>query len=566
VALMATPVKMNKVKTGTNAVIFVVLMLFGLGAVNVIAGKYYKRLDYTEDHIYTLSQPSKDLVAKLPDRMTVKAFISSDLQPPFSQTAQYVRDLVAEYAAASKGKLHWEVVDPGSDPKLEEEAQKFKVPKMRRGRVSSSKVEIGSSYLGLALQYQGNIESIPEINATEGLEFQITSLIKIMTVKKKKIAFATSEGELSPEAGNPQQHGGGGGLQTVRQYMADYDVVTVQLNQGAKPLADDVDALVIAGPKTQMSERAKFVVDQFLMKGKAVAFFMNGMVIETPRGMPGMEQQPRIGRKNDVGAEDLLESYGFKLHDDIILEPRQNGKGPLVVGGQLFLANYPTFVGVTDLAPKSGITDRIKAVVLPFASSVEQVAGSKTVGEITPLLKSTPDAWRQTGFFLLDPERTQLKPTEDHGPFVYAFAVKATKMTSFFAGKPYPNEKGEKVAAVSGVSTDEQPLDQSTGTPRLIVMGEANFASDEYARFARNEPVYGLNVLMFINMMDFLVADEALAPLRAKTVAARPIKVDKESTVNIVKFGNVVGVPFVFVLFGIVRWRIRRARRLSAKL
>ena len=56
------------------------------------------------------------------------------VQPPFSQTAQYVRDLLDEYAHASKGKLKWEAIDPGEDAKLEEEATKMKVPKMRRGR------------------------------------------------------------------------------------------------------------------------------------------------------------------------------------------------------------------------------------------------------------------------------------------------------------------------------------------------------------------------------------------------------------------------------------------------
>ena len=129
--------------------------------------------------------------------LTVKAFISKDLQPPFSQSAQYVRDLLDEYAHASKGKLKWEAIDPGEDTKLEEEATKMKVPKMRRGRISNNKVEIGASYLGIALSYQGNVESIPEVNATEGLEFEIDKRIRMLTQKKTKIAFATSEGELS---------------------------------------------------------------------------------------------------------------------------------------------------------------------------------------------------------------------------------------------------------------------------------------------------------------------------------------------------------------------------------
>src|SRR3954447_23292802 len=251
--------KLNKVKTGTNAVLFVVLVLAALVALNLMFSRVNARKDFTQDHIYTLSQASKDLVAKLPDRMTVKAFISSDLQPPFSQTAQYVRDLLDEYKNASKGKFVWEAVDPGSDPKLEEEATKMKVPKMRRGKISSNKVEIGANYLGVAFQYQGQIESIPEVSSPEGLEFQMTGIIKMMTVKKKKIAFAASEGELSFGGGDPQ-HGGGGGLQIVKQYVQDFETVSVNVSQGEKPIADDVDALVIAGPKQPFNERAKFVI------------------------------------------------------------------------------------------------------------------------------------------------------------------------------------------------------------------------------------------------------------------------------------------------------------------
>jgi gliding-associated putative ABC transporter substrate-binding component GldG len=567
VALMAK--ELNKTRTGGNAIGFVVLTIVGLIAVNLIASRMVKRVDFTADRIYTLSQASKDLVAKLPDRMTVKAFISNDLQPPFSTVATYTRDLLDEYATASKGKLVWEVVDPGSDTKLEEEATKLKVPKMRRGRVSNNKVEIGANYLGVAFQYQGNIESIPEISSPEGLEFQMTSLIKLLTTKKKKIAFATSEGELST-TGDPQG-GHGGGLQIVRQYMKDYEVVPVALNTGDKPLADDIDALIIAGPKQPMVERSKFILDQFLMKGKAVGIFVDGMVIESPRNMqvPGMDGQPRIGRKNDVGMDDLLEHYGFKVRDDVILEPKQNVPGPVSVQGQMFLANYPTFLASTKVAEKHSVMDHVKAVILPFASSVERVKDKQPGLEVTELAASTPEAWRQGGFFLYDPQNAQLKVGDDKGPFSLAFAAKG-KMKSFFAGKPYPNEKGEKVNApdpnVSAAPGEVRPLDESTGTPRLLLVGDSEFASDEYLRFGRQVPTYGSNLLFFMNMMDYLAGDETLAPIRAKTVQSRPITVASDSSVLAIKMANIVGVPLAFILFGVVRWRMRSARRKNAKL
>lgn len=556
----------TKVKAGSNAIIFVVAAIVALIFLNVIGNRFFKRVDFTQDHIYTLNQASKDLVAKLPDRMTVKAFISNDLQPPFSQVAQYVRDLLDEYKNASKGKFVWEAVDPGNDPKLEEEATKLKVPKMRRGRVSSNKLEIGASYLGLALQYQGQIESIPEINAPEGLEFNIDELIKQMTVKKKKLAFATSEGELSLQHDQTGQS-----IVMVKSLLAAFDVVPAVLNQGDKPIPDDVDALLIIGPKQQFTERAKFVIDQFLMKGKSVAFLVDGMVIESPRQMqaPGMEGGgPRIGRKNDLALEDLLEHYGFKLKDDLLFEPRLNMPGPVPVRGQLIPANYPAFIAVVDVDEKSPLFDHVKGLILPFPSSLEQVKDKQPGATTNVIARTSKDSWSQNGFFLFDPE-AQIKVGENKGPFNVAATVKG-KLTSFFAGKPYPNEKGEKVnppdANSSAAPGAERPLNESQGSPRLAIVSDAQFITDFYLQMARIAPNYNANLLFFGNLVDWLAQDEALAPIRAKGVQARPLAIASESTPTIVKYGNIVGVPLVFILFGLVRWRMRTARRRDAKL
>ncbi len=467
------------------------LILFGLIAANIVGARFFSRVDCTPDKNYTLSQPAKDLVAKLPDRMTVKAFISKDLQPPFSQVGQYVRDILDEYATASKGKLHWEVIDPTDDPKLEEEATKMKVPKMRRGRISSNKVEIGSNYLGVAFDYQGNIESIPEINSLEGLEYQMTSLIKMMTQHKKKVALAQGEGELS--AGGDPHGGGGGGLQMVSRSSSKTTTVLGQARRRRQAArrrrrrARDRRSQAAA-----FSDRGKFVIDQFLMRGKAVAFFVDGMVVEQPRGMmmPGQEQ-PRIGRKNDHGLDDLLEHYGFKIKDDLVLEPRQNAPGPVPVQGQMIPANYPTFVVATDLAQKNTVTEGLQGVILPFASSVELLSGKQPGLSYTALAKSTKDAWRQSGFFLFDPENNKLKIGDERGPFTFAYAATG-KLTSFFAGKPYPNEKGEKVQPpapnTSLAPGEEKPLDESTGKPRIVLIGDSSFASDDYLRMARFVP------------------------------------------------------------------------------
>ncbi len=557
----------SKAKTGANAIVFTVLVIAAVVAVNLIAARFPRRMDLTQDHIYTLSPASKDLVRKLPDVLTVKAFISSDLQPPFSQSAQYVRDLLDEYAHASKGKLKWEAIDPGDDAKLEEEANKMKVPKMRRGRISNNKVEIGASYLGIGLEYQGNVESIPEVNATEGLEFELDKRIRILTQKKTKIAFATSEGELSTAAG-PQ--GQGGGLSALAQYMDFYQAVPTDLK--GKEIPDDVAALIIAGPKQPFSDRAKFVIDQFLMKGKSVAFFVDGMTFETPQQMqiPGQQSPPQIGRKNDTGLDDLLAHYGFKIGDDVVLEPQKNVPGPLPVDGQMQLGNYPTFLVTDSIAKSSPLFEHVDALIVPFASSVELLKDNKAQAGLvyTQLAQSSAQAWRQKGFFVLNPT-VALKPSDDKGPFALGYTAEG-KFKSFFAGKPYPNEKGEKVTPTPNASMApgvDKPIDEAQAPGRLLVMGSAKMVSDMYiAGVARYLPVYQIDLAFALNVMDWLAQDKALSSIRAKAITQRPITYASESTPLVLEAINIVGVPLAFILFGVGRWRIRSARRARAKI
>src|SRR5437762_7861428 len=109
---------------------------------------------------------------------------------------------------------------------------------------------------------------------------------------------------------------------------------------------------------------------------------------------------------------------------------------------------------------------------------------------------SSYDDWSQSGFLLLVPPTPAMKPSEDRGPFTFAYTATG-KLKSFFAGKPYPNEKGDKVqppaANASAAPGEERPLDESTGPVRLAVFGNANFTADEYLRIAQYVPNYAVN-------------------------------------------------------------------------
>lgn len=107
---------------------------------------------------------------------------------------------------------------------------------------------------------------------------------------------------------------------------------------------------------------------------------------------------------------------------------------------------------------------------------------------------------------------------------------------------------------------DNQPAAESRKPVRLMVVGDSDFASDEYMQLARYFPFYGGGAQMLFNAISWTMEDETLTPVRTKTVAARPIDVT-DGKVLTIKVANIVVVPLLFIGFGVLRWRVRRARR-----
>ncbi len=535
----------------SNATAFVLLAIGAVVAINLISTRVFGRLDLTENHVYTLSPASKGIVRDLPDFLTVKAYISKDLPPELAQTSRYVRDLLDDYRTYSKGKLRFEAFDPGSDKKIEDEATACKVQKLQIQVTRSEKFEVGTYYLGLCFQYQGKDESIPEIAAAEGLEYQVSSLIKRLTQKKRKVAFTTGHGEQDLNQGF-----------TILKHVIDEEFDSTTVNPSSAAIADDVDALVVGGPKQAFDDKARHEIDGFLMKGKGVIFLVDGMVLEQPHGgMPPGMAAPMIAKSNDSGLNPLLEKYGFKIGDNFVFD-RMAVPGVVDVGGRKMLRTLPMFVGVkTDPSDKEqSILAGVNAVVFPFASSVELVGPlasgqAQGGGHLWTLAHSSTDSWKQTGFFAFQP-MANIEEGKDHAAFGLAYAYAGPLKSAFAPSTP----AGMSMPEPSG------PPTESKKPVRMVVVGDSDFASDEYVDVARYLPFYQGGAQMLFNAVSWTLEDEALTPVRSKTVSARPIEIKSDGTVMAAKLINLAGVPIAFIGFGVLRFFGRRSRRQGQKL
>ena len=88
-----------------------VLYLAVVVLINVVGLSQYVRVDLTEDKMYSLSEVSKQAVSSLAEPLTIKAFFSKDLPPPYNTTERYLRDLLSEYGLHANTNFNYSFSD-----------------------------------------------------------------------------------------------------------------------------------------------------------------------------------------------------------------------------------------------------------------------------------------------------------------------------------------------------------------------------------------------------------------------------------------------------------------------
>ncbi len=115
--------------------------------------------------------------------------------------------------------------------------------------------------------------------------------------------------------------------------------------------------------------------------------------------------------------------------------------------------------------------------------------------------------------------------------------------------------------ALDPAATEEggaAPGDGAVTAGRIIVVGDVDFLQTD---FVQNNPQ---NLLFTLNAIDWLAQDEALIAIRSKVRTPPVMSFTSEFQSLLLKWGNLVGVPLLFVVLGLIRVTGRR-RRIEAR-
>ena len=112
-------------RKSANAALIIVAAIAAAVLVNAIFSQVHLRFDLTAERIFTLSEVSDRTAAKLEEPVQIRAFISPNLPPPHHRLEQRVEELLAEYEAASRGRISYEIISPDDNDEVRELARGY---------------------------------------------------------------------------------------------------------------------------------------------------------------------------------------------------------------------------------------------------------------------------------------------------------------------------------------------------------------------------------------------------------------------------------------------------------
>lgn len=563
----------RKVKASGEWSLFLVLIGAGLVLLNVLSAFYYTRWDLTERHLHSLSNGTKRLLGSLEDVLTVRAYFSEDLPPPFNAHERAVRDLLDEYRANSHGKMRVEIIHPSGNEELEAQAEEDGVSKVPHAALEQDQAHEVLGYRGLAFLYRGETKSIPVLSRDadiSGLEYEFTTTIRQVTGEKRSIGFTAGHGEPGvvppPPRQNPMEPEPDPGISYLNKIVDNYNLRELSL-KARRPDPEEIRGLVVVGPNEDFDETELYRIDQYLMQGGALAFFLNGVNVEESYG------ELRASANNTERLFDLLRSYGVQVSNDVVMDV-QTDRYVLTKSVRTPLGNLPMSMpvpypgwphfGVEQIDEDHPILFRLPGLTLlwPSAVRVSRDVASNEGLRARVLVRTTDQAWDQTDNFDIDPAHEDQQwmsvREEAHSRGTFPIVVELSgNFRSHWAGQSPPD------GADAAGEDEEAPehLDESRAPGRILVVGDADFLQPVWVGSQRRPRFTQSNITFMMNTLDWLAEDEDLIEVRAKRLEDPSLPEMTDSKRELIKWGNILAWPTLFLLFGLLRWSMRKRAR-----
>ncbi|MGH9443831.1 MAG: GldG family protein [Thermoanaerobaculia bacterium] len=475
--------------SGSVAVVAAIFVL-----VNYLGYRHWSRGDWTKAKIYSLSDTTKKIVAKIKAPVDVTVFMSRE-----SRTYPEVNEILERYRKLAPTMIRIEKLDPRRNlARAQALVSEYNVRQNTIVfRSGARKKYVTEDQLG-DMDFSGGPGQPGGLKNFKGEQAFTSAILAVTSEKSPKIYFMSGHGEKSSDDGGER------GFSEIKDLLGkDNDAVAVWESLGKATVPSDADLVVLAGPQTALLAPERDALDHYLAAGGHVLVLVDP-VLPKPGGPPP-----------DLGLSALLSEWGVKLDNDIVVDP---GNALPFIGAETVYVNH---FGSHEIV--SPLDSAKTAVILPLARSVQPGTSTHAGFTATPLLQTTPDGWGETD--LVDLSAVKKDSNDVAGPVTLAVAVSRSA-----------------TAAVSGADAG--------GRARLAVFGDSDFACN-----AELQSVSNAN--LFLNTAHWLIGNTELVGIAPKSMEQTSLTISA-SALKRIGLLCLFGIPGLAILAGIVVWTKRR--------
>jgi ABC-2 type transport system permease protein len=550
------------VLTGTIAILLLI---------NIIGQHFFYRADLTSDKRYTLAKETKEILRSLDDMVFIRIYLEGDLNIPFKNFQDNIRDLMDEIKVYGKSNIEYEFANPfdGATQEMQNKIiQELYDKGLKPTNIYQRDKEGGVSEkiifpcalvlyknrevpLNLLLNNPGHSADENLNNSIEVLEYNLISTIKNISNRlTDKIVFIEGHGELNEFQVNDIAQ------ELSKSYQIDRGIIN-----GKPGVLDEYKAVIVAKPVAPFSEPDKFVLDQYIMKGGKVLWLIDAVQVSLDSLING----ETLAFIADLNLDDLFFRYGIRINPELVKDVQCNVI-PVNVALEGNPANFQPspwlYYPLLEPDPHSAITQNLNLVLSRFANPIDTIEARKNIHKKALLFTSQVSATKKVPSIISLEEIKETPIKEEYtqsglivgvlleGEFESVFTNRG--IDKYFAKIPIITARSipTKMAVIADGDIICNDVKYSSGGPSINPLG--------YDRFTRQ--TFG-NKDFLVNLIQYLADDNNLLQLRGREFRLRLL--DKEKIASGRKkwmLLNMITPTIIVILLGSLffYYRIRR--------
>ncbi|MBA3828033.1 MAG: gliding motility-associated ABC transporter substrate-binding protein GldG [Taibaiella sp.] len=552
---MATTTATKRKQQQRQATIQLVFIAGIIVLLNILASLFHYGFDLTKEKRFSLSPATKNMLRNLKDVAVIDVYLKGDFPAGFQHLSDATKECLQSFREYGGSHIIFRFTDPIKGKSQEEKMQVYQ-DFAKRGinpvNLRQQSRDAGYSekviFPDAVVHYNGRELPVNLLDNHTGLSNgQVFS--HSQSVMEYKFANAIHKLSLPdlPHIAYVMGNGESLGLNTIDALTTlqnTYHLDTIDLAHIRQiPIA--YDAIIFNKPTTPFSDPQKFAIDQYVMHGGHILWFVDMM--HTPMDSLN-HSEAFLSMDYGLNLDDILFKYGVRINADLIEDMHC---ALLPVMGQRGMEKRPwIYFPLFQPTGTHPIIKNMDEVFSKFASSIDTIANrdiKKTILLQSSQYSRTANAPVRVSLSMM---QYDLRPDMFKNPYRNAAVLLEGKFSSVFQNRL-------PVTTMHFLDSIHQPFKLKCDTANsMIVVSDGDLISNDFTSKAGPMEMgywqytgeYFSNKSFMLNCMEYLTDHSGLLEARSKDLRIRQLdagRVEDEKT----KWQLInIGLPIVLVL------------------